>query len=37
MDHEKHITYFIHNISTSHVKAIMKLTPQNMEREMGKE
>jgi hypothetical protein len=33
MEHEKHITYFIHSISASHVKAKMKLTQQNMERE----
>jgi len=31
VEHEKHITHFIHNILSSHVKAIMKLKPQNME------
>jgi len=30
MGHEKHIAYFIHNISASHMKAIIKLTLQNM-------
>jgi hypothetical protein len=33
MEHGKHISSFIHNKSASHVKAIMQLTLQNMERD----